>query len=146
MILEGNYWIQFVPVKVGKRKWLIGGVYHSPSASDKTFLEKLEDFLVENSAGNNKMQTSNKSYEYVITNVENVKANVHHSPKINDHSIISVALNNKDINGNIVDTIKYRNLNEDNLFAIKTRLLDVDWVFNDVNVNSLMNNMYDNCE
>ncbi|KAG5870405.1 hypothetical protein JTB14_035504 [Gonioctena quinquepunctata] len=45
--------------------------------------------------------------------------------------------------------MKFGNLNEDNLFAIQTKLLDVDWVFNDVNdvnVNSLMNNLYDNCE
>nr|CAI5853250.1 unnamed protein product [Callosobruchus analis] len=45
IISDPNYWFSFIEVKVSGQKWSIGGVYHSPSASDADFIDKLEDVL-----------------------------------------------------------------------------------------------------
>ena len=42
-ILEGNYWCNVLKINLSASVWLIGCLYHSPSASDAEFLEDFEE-------------------------------------------------------------------------------------------------------
>lgn len=85
--------------------------------------------------------------DYVLTNNNSVKTEVHDLPKITDHSVISVQLNN---NSNIVIqkplVRKYRKFDENNLNSINIELISSNWPLNCIDVNLILDEIYSTCE
>lgn len=53
-LLDANYWCKIIKIKILNTKWLIGCLYHSPSASHATFLEDFVDICDTVFSNNNK--------------------------------------------------------------------------------------------
>lgn len=89
--------------------------------------------------------TSETLVDYVLTNGSDIVTNVHDTPKISDHSIISINLcNTHKATNNCIK--QYRNFNSENLMAIKTKLITANWNSNSININEIYQELYENCE
>nr|CAI5826059.1 unnamed protein product [Callosobruchus analis] len=83
--------------------------------------------------------------DYVLVNTESFTTQVHDSPKIADHSIISVNFfkSHKSARSYVH---QYRNMCEDNLTCIRTSLISCNWSFNSTDVNILYNEILNTCD
>lgn len=179
--IDMNMWMVAVELNLCKKKYNIFSVYHSPNskASDRDFIEKFEDILVEwvikgtdiIIIGDFNIDLAKKSYygdelqsainnlglnqimnqltrvydnhgsmiDLLITNVQNLQFEVHHTPKITDHSIIYVNLGNS--NRTTPYRKKIRNMKNFNELDFQLHLMDSDWNSNISNCNESANNL-----
>nr|CAI5843070.1 unnamed protein product [Callosobruchus analis] len=83
--------------------------------------------------------------DYVLVNKNNVIANVHDSPKVTDHAVISVNFTNE-FKSDCNSVKKYRNVCLDNLNSIQNELISCKWSLDSMDVNLLYKEVYSNCE
>lgn len=88
--------------------------------------------------------TSETLVDYVLTNYENIIAEVHDIPKITDHSIITVNLPNVSVA--VERTKKYRDMSESNLNNMKSELMLCKWNLDSSNVDDIYREILLNCE
>lgn len=81
--------------------------------------------------------------DYVLTNQSSVRCDVHDTPKISDHSLITIKLNKANFT-NMTKRITFRNYCENNLIKLNNRLISCDWDLNSNNVDSLYDNIMNN--
>ncbi|KAJ8980533.1 hypothetical protein NQ317_008330 [Molorchus minor] len=83
--------------------------------------------------------------DYVLVNNNQCHANVHDTPKVSDHSIISA--NFSKINCLLQTPLKkYRNLCKENMDKIILETMSCDWSLNSIDVDVIYNEIFSHCE
>lgn len=82
--------------------------------------------------------------DYVLTNNEGLCVNIHNVPKITDHAIISINLNNG-ANLKVNNNFMYRKLNDDVFHNINLELISQAWNLDSTDVNVVYRDIVDKC-
>ena len=82
--------------------------------------------------------------DYVLTNNEGLWVNIHNVPKITDHAIISINLNNG-VNLKVNSNFMYRKLNDDVFHNINLELISQAWNLDSTDVNVVYRDIVDRC-
>lgn len=90
--------------------------------------------------------TSSSLIDYVLSNRNDCFCKVHNTPKITDHSVISVSIRTTSTITDDDSIRKFRNFSKKNLELLNSKLIFCDWNLDSVDVDVIFHNIMENIE
>lgn len=143
-------WCEMLSSK--NQKFVFVGDFNINFNEDSFYCNKLKNLITTFgfeqiiNEGTRCVDVSNTLIDLVITNYSTVKCIVHDTPKITDHSLITVKMLARYIQNSNNKKKVFRNFSDSNMNKICLELIQQNWPLNSINVNDIYSKMLSNCE